>query len=275
MKTGTVAALTFTDANMLTLFYEHIDIFLLVLVRLFGFIVIIPVLSGANVPTVIKVGLSFFIAVVVVSCGVPGPVEYNANVFGYCAVMLKEFIVGLIAAFSVYMVFSVFHFIGQLIDFQIGFSMVSVFDPSSQIQVPITGNLFYLIVVLFFIQSGGLHSVIYTIAKSFEIVPLGQGNILGNADMPRYFLELTSNFFAFGLKMSLPIVGTILIVDIALGLLTKAIPQMNVFVIGMPMKLLVGLSALYILIPAFYRIYEYAYGDAVKYMMNMIRGMVP
>lgn len=267
--------MTFSSSDILLQFYQNIDIFLLILVRLLGFMLILPVFAGSNIPVVSKIGVAFFIAVIVILSGSVGRVYYEPSIFGYCILIAKEFIVGFVSAFSVYMVFSTFYFVGQLVDYQIGFSMVSVFDPISQIQVPITGNLFYLIITFFFVQFGGLNAVLYTIAKSFEIVPLGMGNVLGNPSLMRYGLDLMSSFFAFGVKIALPIVGTILVVDIALGLLTKAVPQMNVFVVGIPIKLFIGMIVLYLVIPAFYWIYTYAYDDVMKFMMNMLRGMMP
>lgn len=265
----------FGNLAALLLFYQNIDIFLLVLVRLLAFLLILPVFTGTNIPASIKVGFAFFLAVVIFSNGSFGRITYDENIFGYVILIIKEFLVGFITAFVVYVMFSVFYFIGQLVDFQIGFSMVSVFDPMSQIQVPITGNLFYLLIMLLFIQTGGLDSMIYTISKSYEVLPVGSAFILGNVSIMRYILDIMTNYFVLGIKFAMPIVGTILIVDIALGVLTKAVPQMNVFVVGMPIKLFIGLIVIYLIIPVFGSIYNYIYSDSVRYIMNVIRGMVP
>ena len=267
--------MTFNATELLLAFYDNIDIFLLILIRMIGFVMVLPVLSGTNVPNVTKVGLCIFLAVIVLSSGTARQATYDDTLFGYIFLMVKEFLVGFITAFLVYMVFSVFYFVGQLVDFQIGFSMVSVFDPMIQIQVPITGNLFYLVISMLFVQSGGLRNMIYTIAKSYTILPIGKASLISNAAVMRYILDIMVNYFLIGIQFALPIVGTVLIVDIALGLLTKAVPQMNVFVVGMPIKLLVGLIVLYMIAPAFGSMYSYLYTEATRFMMNVLRGMMP
>jgi flagellar biosynthetic protein FliR len=224
---------------------------------------------------VVKVSFALFLTAVVFSAGSFGAVPVADHVIGYAVLILKEFLVGFITAFIVYMLFSVFYFIGQLVDFQVGFSMVSVFDPVSQIQVPITGNLFYLLVTFLFIQLDGLDAMIYTIAKSYEVLPVGQAFIIGNASVMRYIIDIMVDYFVLGVKFAMPIVGTVMLVDIALGILTKAVPQMNVFVVGIPIKLLIGLIVLYLIAPAFGAIYESVYDQTVRYVMNALRGMVP
>jgi flagellar biosynthetic protein FliR len=265
----------FSSLAALLSFYQNIDLFLLILIRLLAFLFILPVFSGSNVPVFVKAGFSLFLAAIVYFSGNFERIPYDAHIFGYVLLMLKEFLVGFITAFIVNILFTVFYFIGQLVDFQVGFSMVSVFDPVSQLQVPITGNLFYLLVTILFVQSGGLGSMIYTIAKSYEILPVGEAFIAGNASIMRYMVDIMVNYFILGVKFALPVVGTVLLVDIALGILTKAVPQMNVFVVGVPIKILVGLSVLYLIIPVFGTIYSSIYEDAVRFVMNALRGMMP
>ncbi|MDR2904146.1 MAG: flagellar biosynthetic protein FliR [Clostridiales bacterium] len=265
----------FSGLTGLLAYYQNIDVFLLIMVRLFGFIIILPVFAGANIPLVVKISFALFLTAIVFSTGKYGAAPVADHIVGYVALILKEFLVGFITAFIVYMMLSVFLFIGQLVDFQVGFSMVSVFDPVSQIQVPITGNLFYLLVTFLFIQMGGLDAMIYTIARSYEVLPVGSAFLAGNASILRYVIDTVVDYFILGVKFSMPIVGTVMIVDIALGILTKAVPQMNVFVVGVPIKLLIGLIVLYMIIPAFGAIYGSVYDQTVRYVMNALRGMVP
>ncbi|MDR1209409.1 MAG: flagellar biosynthetic protein FliR [Clostridiales bacterium] len=262
------------DTGGLLWLYDNIDVFLLVMIRLVGFFVILPVFAGSNIPTAVRVGAAFLIAAAVFAKAEAGADIAGAAAIEYAVIALKEFAVGFCMAFAVYAVFSAFYLIGQLADFQIGFSMVSVFDPGSSIQVPITGNLFYLMVLAFFIETGGLGGVIRAVAESFSVLPIGSADIIGNGRLLETAVSVTSHFLVFGVRASLPVVGTVFIVDIALGLLTKAVPQMNVFVVGMPIKLMAGLAVLYLVMPAFYGLYQSAYDSAMNYMARMLRGLM-
>jgi flagellar biosynthetic protein FliR len=200
-------------------------------------------------------------------------VEYYDSVIGLVGLCVKEFMVGLSLSFAVYIIFTIMYLAGQFIDYQIGFSMVSVLDPVSQIQVPITGNMLNIMVLLIFLRSGALNTFIAAIFRSFEILPLGMGRILNNDFMHNYIIMLIVEYFVLGVQIAIPIIGTILIIDISLGLLVKAAPQMNVFVVGMPIKLLIGLILLYVVIPIYGSIYDFIYEQAMAAMLAVLEGL--
>jgi len=262
------------SAGFLLGLYDNIDVFLLITVRLLAFFLLLPIISGQYVPMMAKIGLAMYISLISVSTGTLSAAAYDNSVLGYLMLILGEFAVGLILAFAAYLVFSVFLFAGQLIDFQIGFSMVSVFDPVTQIQVPITGNLYYMVAAILFLQLGGLNSFIYTIFHSYKVLPIGGAFIIGNGGtLSAYILKMLGEMMVMGLQIALPVVGTVLAVDIALGLLVKAVPQMNIFVVGMPIKLFIGLMVLLVIAPLFIEYYNYVYEAAANNVMTLIRGM--
>ncbi len=256
-------------------FYNNIDLLLLIAVRIFGLLMIIPVLSGEYIPTMGKVALSVAIAFLLMTSNVVTQVNYDNNVAGYIILLVREFLVGFTIGVVVYLVFSVAYFIGQLIDYQIGFSMVSVFDPIMQIQVPIVGNLLYLMMGIFLIQAGGLYAFISAIFYSYKVLPPGTAEIIGNGNVVYYILSIITNYFVIGVQVALPLVGTVLIIDIALGLLVKAVPQMNIFVVGMPLKLFIGLIVFYLIMPIFYDVYDLLFNESYRAVVNIIKGMVP
>lgn len=262
-------------ANAILSFYNNIDLFILIFTRFIGFFILLPVFSGQNVPITSKIFVAMAISLLVAISGNVTIPSYNNNIFGFLALITTEFLTGFIVGFTIYLFMSTFLFAGQLIDYQIGFSMVSVYDPVSQIQVPITGNLYYLIMTAFFVQSGSLNYFIYEMFESYKILPVGNAFIIGNDNLMFYIISAIISFFEIGVKISLPIVGTILVVDIVLGILVKAVPQMNVFVVGMPLKVFIGLIIFYLIVPFFGEIYRYVMEFMMKYVMNIIRGMSP
>ncbi|MCL2352912.1 MAG: flagellar biosynthetic protein FliR [Firmicutes bacterium] len=256
-------------------FFSHIDIFLLIMVRLLAFFIIVPVLSGLNVPMTGKIGLAFAAACLVYSSGRAADVWYAGTAAGYVAAALKEFLAGFAMGYAVYLVFSLILFAGQLMDFQIGFSMASAFDPMTQTQVPIVGNLLYLAVCALLVQTGGLNAFLGAVFYSFDALPPGQAVVLGNADLARRVLEVVGAFMVIAVRISLPVVGALFILDVAMGLLVKAVPQMNVFVVGMPVKVLAGLLLLTALTPVVRTIYDYVFGESVRALTAVLRGLSP
>jgi flagellar biosynthetic protein FliR len=256
-------------------FYSKIDVFLAAFSRMAGFFVILPVFAGSNVPAVNRILFAVAVAVIAVTTGGVTVPPYGGSVFAFGGLLLTEFLIGFTVGFFVYIIMAAFMFMGQLVDFQIGFSMVSVFDPITQIQAPITGNLYYLVMLMLFIQTGTLHGFIYEIARSFETVPVGSPGILGGARVASYIVSAVSAMFVSAVRISLPVIGTILVVDVVLGILVKAVPHMNVFVVGMPIKVLVGLVLLYVMSPFFGEVYDLMVNEMMGYTINVMRGLAP
>jgi len=262
-------------ASILVEIYGNIDLFLLATVRMIGFFIILPVFTGQNVPTAAKITVAAGVALITSMGGQLERPLYDENVMGLFILMLQEFLTGFIIGFAVYLLFTIFYFVGQLIDYQIGFSMVSVYDPVSQIQAPITGNLYYLIMCAFFVMSGGLHRFVHAMCESYRIVPIGGAKILANSSLMFLMVNMMIEYLIIGVQIALPIVGTIIIVDVALGVLVKAAPQMNIFVVGMPIKVFVGIIVLFLMIPTVSNVYAYLYELLVSYTSNILQGMAP
>lgn len=256
-------------------FYNQIDILLLIMIRLLAFFIVLPIFSGVNIPNTVKVTFSFAVAIMLFLSGAVTEVHYSNSVMGYLLLMIQEFFVGFSIAFVIYIIFSLIYFSGQLIDYQLGLSMMSVYDPISQIQVPIVGNLFYFIICFLLVHTGGLNAFIGAMFHSYRILPIGSAMLLGNNRLIMYMLQLVTQFFVTGVQIAMPIMGSILIVDIVLGLLVKAVPQMNVFVVGMPLKVLVGFFLLYFTAPLILSVYDFTFRDSYRAIMNMLRGMTP
>lgn len=259
--------------EMLAQVYSNLDIFLVIIARFLGIFVIIPIISGVNIPTISKIGLSLSLSYIVLFSGRINEIYYIDSIAGYVVLIAKEFLVGFTIGYAIYLTISLMYFAGQLVDYQIGFSMVSVLDPTTQIQVPIVGNLFYLIMGMFLIQTGGLHSFISAAFYSYDVLPIGAGSLIQNNEIISFMLQLITNYFIIAMQVSLPIVGSILIIDIALGLLVKAVPQMNIFVVGMPLKLFIGLIILYLIMPIFSYVYDILFDEAYNSILHVIKSI--
>lgn len=227
---------------------NSVELFLLIFVRMTGLFVIAPIF-GRNMPTYVKIGIALTTAILMASVvKVDHIIEINGYLL-YAFYIIKEFIVGLVIGFVAYALFTSIYIAGQIIDMQIGFGMVNVFDPVTNIQVPITANLYYMVAMLIFLATNGHHLLIKALYQSFKLVPIASAGMGPN--MKDNIIEVFQQMFSIGFKIAAPIVAAILIADVVLGIISKTIPQMNVFVLGMPLKILVGIILIMITIPAF------------------------
>lgn len=230
------------------------DMFLLVFVRMTGLFVVAPIFGRKNIPTYFKIGFSFFIALILVNTTAVQMAQYDDNLLSYTLLITKEFIVGLSIGFVAYLAFTAIYIAGEVIDMQIGFGIVNVMDPISNIQVPVTSNVYFIISMLLFLSINGHHMLIRTLYDSFGSLPIGSA--VFNNGLLDGMLDLFGTVFATGIKIAGPILATILITDIALGTISKMVPQINIFVIGMPLKIGIGIIILIITMPMFIMVME-------------------
>lgn len=253
---------------------NNFETILLIFARIIGAIYLIPIFSGKNVPRNVKISFSFIIAVLIFSTGIVNFANFNDSAVGYVFLITKELITGIILSFVVFLFFSIFYFAGQLLDYQLGYSMVSVFDPLTQIQAPVTGNLIYYVSTILLIQSGGLNAVLLAMFDSYETIPIGAINLVGNEGIATYFILLSANFLEIGIKIAAPITGTIILIDVSLGILVKTVPQMNVFVVGMPIKVLIGMTLFLIISPYISPVFHSIFTQMFLALKDVMTGVV-
>jgi flagellar biosynthetic protein FliR len=154
---------------------------------------------------------------------------------------------------------------GSFIDLQSGFAMASIFNPQSGVQEPITGRLFYIIAIVFFLSVNGHHILIQGVLASFQWIPVDSLLPTGASEnLVLLSLDVTKNMFWLAFLLAAPLVGTLFLVDIALGILAKTVPQMNLFVVGVPVKMIVHFIVLYVSLPGFF----YVMGKLVSLMVQ-------
>jgi len=225
------------------------NIFLLVLVRISGMFFLSPIFGRRNIPNYFKVGFCFILTIITAhSVTVPDLSSYT-SLASYVVLIGKELLLGLTIGFISYALFSAIYIAGQLIDTQIGFGMVNVIDPLTNIQVPITADFYVILATLFMLVTDTHHLLIKAVVDSYSVVPPG-GAYFGGG-VVRQLVDLFYHTLVIGFKIAAPITAAILVTNVALGIISKAMPQMNVFILGMPLKIIVGLIIILITIAAF------------------------
>jgi flagellar biosynthetic protein FliR len=222
-------------------------IFLLASCRTAGVIFFNPIFGRQGVPNIMKVGLSLALALFAVF-------EFSAvQVINYSAIefigaMLQGFVMGMVIGFIMQMFLSVFQLGGQFIDMQMGLSMASMYDPATRANVTVTGNLLTAMYVLIFFVSNAHLALFSVVIQSFQILPLGLGNISDRVGI--YIIELMYYIFIYAVQVAIPIIVTELISESAVGILMRLVPNINVFVINIQIKVMIGFVVIFTLIPA-------------------------
>ena len=247
----------FSWTEALVGFYTNLDIYIIILARMAGFIIIVPGLNGPQIPMPVKVFFAFFIALLIGTAGDFSDLpDYAGNTFAYAGVIASEFMTGFLIGFAIYLFMTVMFIVGQLVDYQMGFAMVSVFDPVMQVQVPITGNLYYLVITALLVQLGFLNHFIAQMMLSYDAVPIGTAFIIGNQELLLGLVMQATHYFVLGMGIAIPVVGVMLALDVIIGIIVKAVPQMNMFVVGIPVKVLVGMVVIFVTLPLMGEIFD-------------------
>lgn len=228
---------------------SNLDYFILVLFRVGGLVFTSPIFGRKSVPSMVKIGFSAALAYLFfVEIPATGIISYN-SLLAFALVCISELLIGIALAFVTNTFFAVNYIAGQLIDMQIGFGLVNVYDPQNNTQIPMMGNLLNLIMLIVFFVVDGHHRLIQIVYITIEKIPIG--NLLFSPNIGLAALEVFSMSFLLGIMVALPIIASALVMEIAFGALIRTVPQINMFVIGIPVKLFIGMVIMIFLIPLY------------------------
>lgn len=245
------------------------SIYLLIFCRMSAFFVTAPIFSTRGVPAPFKIGLSAMIAFIILM--IQGTDQTLPGDLGYILFIFREVLIGLLMGFVANLFFTVIQMAGSFIDLQMGLSMANVLDPMTGTTAPITGNFKYIIAVLVFLSINGHHYLIDGVIRSYNWIPLSNDVFqrIYHGNLGDFLASTFSNTFTIALQMAAPLVVAMFLADVALGFLAKTAPQFNVFVIGIPLKILLGFAVLLILIPGFIYAFEHLFETMFKALHNL------
>ncbi|UQZ89988.1 flagellar biosynthetic protein FliR [Deltaproteobacteria bacterium Smac51] len=217
--------------------------YVLVLLRVSTVIVFAPIFSGNTVLTQVKVLLCLMM-----TFAVAPQVEYNASMlpmtwYGYVPLMLGEFIIGFTLSFMVKVILEAVKMAGEYMSFQMSLSMLNSMDPTSGGQTPQLALLLHMFMSLIFLYANGHMLLIKAMVESFTIAPPGLLNIW----RPEIFTEVIRAMLGMNilaLQIAGPVIGVLFCVKAAFGIVAKAVPQMNILFVGIPVYIIVGFSVL-------------------------------
>jgi flagellar biosynthetic protein FliR len=257
---------------MLSFVVNYVEVFTLVFVRISSFFFLTPFFGGRNIPTQLKIGLGLMIAMLMtpVLAGTEAGQLYAGSSFAdLFLVILKEFMVGVTLAMVAAFIFAAIQVGGMFVDMQIGFVMANVFDPLTGASAPLAGQFKYALAMLLFLGLDGHHGLLTALLQSYKFLPLG-GFVLSD-NLVSLLMQTFTVMFLLGFKIAIPIVAALFLTDVGLAILSRAVPQMNVFVIGMPVKILIGSLMLFVAMPAFVYLLRVLFQTMYEQLDSLLR----
>ncbi|MHB9145592.1 MAG: flagellar biosynthetic protein FliR [Symbiobacteriia bacterium] len=221
--------------------WQHFDLFLLVAARTAAVFFVAPPFAARQIPGQWRVAFGLLFALVLLPV-VPLPPALPATLLPWLAWAVRETFVGLAIGWTASLVFAGVQLGGQLLDTELGFGIVNVLDPQTGQQLPLVGNFQYLLALLVLLVTNGHHLMLLALAKSFTAVPVGAAVL--RPSLADTVTALTGGVFLTAFKLAAPVLGAGFVTSVALGVMSRAMPQMNVFMVGMPLKLVAGLVVL-------------------------------
>ncbi|MCR5517889.1 MAG: flagellar biosynthetic protein FliR [Lachnospiraceae bacterium] len=243
--------------------------FLMVFVRIASFVFVAPFFNTGSTPRRVKAGFSAMLALLVFSSG-DYSYDYN-GIYDYSLLIIKEVLVGLMIGFGANICMQTIHFAGRIIDMDIGLAMANVLDPTSREQVGLTGSLYYYCVMILLLTSDLHIFMIRALIETYDVIPLGSMTV--NMRLYNTVIALVVNYFAIGFRIALPVFAAILMLNIILGIMARVAPQMNMFAVGMQLKILLGLGVIFLSMFLLPHIAVFVMEQIKLAMKNVIEGL--
>lgn len=248
---------------------EEIILFSLIFMRMFGFILLNPIFGRKNIASIIKAGFTLTLTILVFMITQGSEVIEIQSTIEYVVLMLKEFAIGYLLGFVMELFFFTLTYAGAVIDFQIGLSMATIYDPQNGAQVALTGNILNIYAMLLFFATDGHLALMKILVQSAEVVPFGKVGLSPSA--PGAVLHIFQENIILAVKIAFPMIAVIFLTEAAVGILMKMIPQINIFVLSIQVKIILGLTIMMFLISPMGEIIETMLIDMVNTMQEMLK----
>jgi len=256
--------MNFTEQELL----EQIALFFWPFVRISSLFMAIPVFSARTTPVKIRIIFSFLVAIIIMPLIPKMPA---VELMSYTGVMvtIQQMAIGLATAFILQLVFAVMLVAGQSIAYSMGLGFASMVDPISGVQVPVVAQILIISASLFFISVNGHLLLIEMLVESFTTLPVG---VIGLTKADLWVIIMWSEeMFAGGVLLSLPIMSIILFINMSFGVASKAAPQLQIFGVGFPITIMLGLVLIWVGLPHIIDIFELIMAEGFQFVKQVLR----
>lgn len=255
----------------ITFTYADLEYYLLILVRITCFIYAAPFFSLDGVPRRTKIGFSIFLAYLIYAAVDRNEVVYN-TLLGYAVIVMKEALTGFLIGWGAQLCTTVTAFAGSIADMEIGLSMVSLVDPTTRQQATFTGVYYQYIFTLLMIFTGMYQYLLRALIDSFTLIPIN-GAIFKSESLISSITVFMGDYITMGFRIILPIFCTMILLNAVLGILAKVSPQMNMFAVGMQLKVLTGLGIMFLTVRMLPGAADYVFNEMKRMIVSFVEGM--
>ncbi|AYC29255.1 flagellar biosynthetic protein FliR [Paenisporosarcina cavernae] len=246
----------------------NVSVLLLVIARVSSFFVTLPLFSHRTIPAMHRIGFAVLIAWMMYFTMDVEAFEINGQ---YLLLVIKEVIVGLFIGLLAYIIMSAIQVAGSFIDFQMGFAIANIIDPQTGAQSPLLGQFFNTLALLLLLALDGHHLLLDGIFYSYQFIPMDSvWPAFDSSNFVEFIMKTFTAVFAIAFQMSVPIVATLFLVDVALGITARTVPQLNIFVIGFPIKIGVSFIVLIIMMAVMIAVIENLFEVMIVSMRDLM-----
>lgn len=256
-----------------TFSYADLEYFLLILVRITGFIFIAPFYSMNNTPARVKIGLAIFLSYLIFTVETPHVAVTYRTIAGYAVLVIKEVLVGLLLGFGTNFCTSIISFAGHIMDMEIGLSMVTLMDPTTQESASVSGVFYQYMLMLFLIITGMYRYLLRALADTFTLIPVSKA-VFDMDSLLASMLTFMSNYIIIGFRICLPVFTVMIMLNAILGILAKVSPQMNMFAVGIQFKILVGLAVMFLTVEMMPGAADFIFTQMKTIVVSFVEGMM-
>ena len=252
--------------------YADLEYFLLILVRVSFFVYVAPFFAMSNTPRRVKIGFCVLLSYLLFVYVDRNEVVYS-SLLGYAIIVMKEAVTGLLIGWGAQICMTVAAFAGSVADMEVGLSMVSLMDPLTRENATFTGVFYQYLFTLMLIISGMYQYLLQALIDTFTLIPIG-GAVLQTDSLLSSMMRFMGDYIIIGFRICLPIFCVILIMNCTLGILAKVSPQMNMFAVGIQMKVLVGLSVMFLTVRMLPDAANFLFGEMKTMITAFVEGMI-
>jgi flagellar biosynthetic protein FliR len=254
--------------------FDFIDIlsknvpgYMLVFARISGMVATLPIISSSVINSKVRVIFVFILSMIIFPNVNTYSISIN-SIFELIFNVSKELLVGLFIGFGVQVIFEAFTLAGGFVGRQMGLGIANVMDPNSSQQVPIVGQFWMFLVVVYFVTVDGHHLFVETIYKNFELIPLGKG--MFPPELGQSVVYSGSMAFNIAIRFAAPTIVFLLLVETAVALTVRVMPEMNAFFVSLPLRIGCGIIALIASLNIFQLLFDSVYGDLVNFLSRIL-----
>ena len=217
---------------------ENLEYFLFIVTRVSAFVFTAPFFNFGSIPRQLKIAFTLLFSTLLYLT-LPYTEVVYPGVIGFALMVLSEALTGALLGYFTNIVMTILNFTGRLIDMEIGFAMVTMYDPVFKVDTSVSGNLYNYFVIILLLIGNFHHYFLKAFVDAFKVMPIGRAVV--NVNVVNVIVGFLGNYFLIAMRLMLPIYATMLLVNVVLGVMAKVAPQMNMFVVGIQLKLLGGL----------------------------------